>query len=390
MIVKRFLSVLALTLGAGLPAVSQQSVSQPSPAEKTSAAARAEVLVLGTYHMANPGHDIYNMQADDVLAPKRQQELAELAAVLKKFHPTKIAVEADYGTDAVPKRYAEYLAGTHPLSRNEIEQIGFRLAKDLGHMTIYPVDADGDFPWPRIVNYAKANGQSAKLEEISGGGWGAMVKAQGEYLKTHTVLETLLYMNSDARVAKDVGFYYLVARFGEPGDYAGPDLLTEWYRRNIRIYNNVLKLDSIHPQILHHLSVVIECVGHGKCRQVQAYRFGARRGLQHVLGRQRSRGLVTQGKRVLQEFDDLGLGLHALRTIPSLVVLRDLVAGHRRPQVIVGSGDMPDLQRERAHALVVGARNAQALGREVEFLFRHGLRSVHDQLFDVADGAVDG
>jgi len=69
-----------------------------------------------------------------------------------------------------------------------------------------------------------------------------MVKAQGEYLKTHTVLETLLDLNSDARVAKNVGFYYLVARFGEPGDYAGPDLLAEWYRRNIRIYNNVMKL----------------------------------------------------------------------------------------------------------------------------------------------------
>src|ERR1041384_502852 len=50
-------------------------------------AKRAEVLVLGVYHMANPGHDIFNMQADDVLAPKRQQEIVELAGVLKKFKP---------------------------------------------------------------------------------------------------------------------------------------------------------------------------------------------------------------------------------------------------------------------------------------------------------------
>jgi hypothetical protein len=56
------------------------------------------------------------------------------------------------------------------------------------------------------------------------------------------VLQTLLYMNSDAKVAQDVGFYYLEARYGEPGDYAGPDLLAEWYRRNVRIYNNVTKL----------------------------------------------------------------------------------------------------------------------------------------------------
>jgi hypothetical protein len=204
---------------------------------------RAEVLVLGVYHMANPGHDIFNMQADDVLSPKRQQEIAELATVLRKFQPTKIAVEADFGEDKIPKRYAEYLAGARTLSRNEVEQIGFRLAKDLGHTTIYPVDVEGDFPWQRIVDYAKATGQSAKLEglmrEI-----GAMVKEQDAYLKTHTVLEMLLYMNSDAKVVQDVGFYYLEAHYGEPGDYAGPDLLAEWYRRNIRIFNNVTKLVS--------------------------------------------------------------------------------------------------------------------------------------------------
>jgi hypothetical protein len=55
--------------------------------------ARPEIMVLGTYHMSNPGRDIYNMQADDVLAPKRQQEIAEMMEVLKKFHPTKIAID---------------------------------------------------------------------------------------------------------------------------------------------------------------------------------------------------------------------------------------------------------------------------------------------------------
>lgn len=213
-----------------------------NPRPPAEGAKRAEVLVLGVYHMANPGRDIFNVQADDVLAPKRQRELAELAEVLKKFRPTKIAVEADYGSDAVPKRYAEYLAGKHELTRNEIEQVGFRLAKELGHKTVYPVDADGDFPYQRVVNYAKAKGQSAALEALMRDTWGEMSKAQGEYLKTHTVLETLLYVNSAERVARDVGAYYQLARYGEPGDYAGPDLLAEWYRRNARIHSNVTKL----------------------------------------------------------------------------------------------------------------------------------------------------
>lgn len=224
---------LVAVMAVGVPAPAQ---SPPSKAE----AKRAEVLVLGVYHMANPGRDIFNMQADDVLSPRRQQEVAELAAVLKKFQPTKIAVEND-AQGKLNERYAKYLASQYALTANEIDQIGLRLAKELGHTAIYAVDADSDFPFPRLVKYAQATGQSAAFEAIQGE-FGAMVKAQGEYLKTHTILQTLLYMNSDARVAKEVGLYYLLGRYGEPGDYAGPDLLAEWYRRNVRIYNNVTKL----------------------------------------------------------------------------------------------------------------------------------------------------
>ncbi len=230
---KRFIFILALSLSSAITALSQ-------PATSDKPAARAEVLVVGVYHMANPGRDVFNMQADDVLAPKRQAEITELLGVLKKFQPTKIAIEADpYGRRR--QEYADYLAGKHTLSRNENDQIGYRLAKELGHKAIYPVDADGEFPWPRVVNYAKASGRSKELEAIMAE-VGSMVKAQGEYLASHTVLETLLYMNADAKVAEDVGFYYREAHLGEPGDWAGPDLVSDWFRRNMRIYSNVVKL----------------------------------------------------------------------------------------------------------------------------------------------------
>jgi uncharacterized protein DUF5694 len=203
--------------------------------------ARPEILVLGTYHMANPGHDIHNMQADDVRSAKRQQEMAQLMEVLKRFHPTKIAVESDVGSKRAGQQYADYVAGKYELSQNEIDQIGYRLAKELGHPTVYAVDVDGDFPWMRVVNYAKANGRSEEFEKVSAG-WGTMVKEQGDFLRTHTVLETLEYMNSDARAAKDMGFYYALVRYGEPWEYAGPDLLAAWYQRNIRIYRNIVSL----------------------------------------------------------------------------------------------------------------------------------------------------
>ena len=124
---------------------------------------KPQILVLGTYHMSNPGRDVYNIQVDDVRAPKRQQELAQLAYVLAKFQPTKIAIEADPDGKRLPAAYQDYLAGKHELTQNEIEQIGFRLGKQLGHKQLYAVDVDGDFPLQRVIDYAKAYGRSAEL-----------------------------------------------------------------------------------------------------------------------------------------------------------------------------------------------------------------------------------
>ena len=237
---------LALALAAAIPALAQQ----PSAKEPAQPAARAEVLVLGVYHMANPGKDMFNPKADDVLATERQAEIAQLIAVLKQFNPTKIAVEGDLWDDRITTRYADYAAGKHELSRNEIEQIGYRLAKTLGHKTVYPADADVEFPYQRIVDYAKGSGRSKELDAINGD-IGAMVKAQDQYLASHTILETLLYMNSEDRVAQDVGFYYRFAHFGEPGDWAGADLVSDYFRRNMRIYSNVTRLvDSPNERLL--------------------------------------------------------------------------------------------------------------------------------------------
>lgn len=209
-----------------------------------------EILVLGSYHMANPGHDVHNMPADDVLSPRRQQDLAQLIEVLKRFHPTKIALEAAVGSQRVGQEYADYLAGKYTLSRNEIDQLGYRLAKELGHTTVYPVDEDGDFPYMRVRNYAKANGLADKFTALEAS-TGRRIQQLGEFLQGHSVLETLEFINADSTAARDVASYFDFVPFGEPYDYAGPDLLAAWYQRNIRIYRNIVALiDSPNEKIL--------------------------------------------------------------------------------------------------------------------------------------------
>ena len=90
------------------------------------------LMILGSYHMANPGRDMVNVKADDVMTPKRQIEIKQLVGRLKKFKPTKVAVEHESEKDVeLQTTYRSYLNGNYQLRRNETQQIGFRLASKL-------------------------------------------------------------------------------------------------------------------------------------------------------------------------------------------------------------------------------------------------------------------
>lgn len=233
---RRRLTVMALAACISLPGQARELAAQESAGD-----GRAQVLVLGTFHMNNPGKDVFNTEVDDVLSPKRQEEIAEVIDVLQRFRPSKIALEARFNSDRVGERYAEYLAGEHELARNEIEQLGFRLAKELGHEAVYPVDVSGEFPYPRLVKYAQATGRLADFEALQAQA-AERSEAMGAYLASNTVLEALLFMNSPARAGEAVGDYFRMAELGEPWDWAGADLVSDWFRRNMRIYTNVMRL----------------------------------------------------------------------------------------------------------------------------------------------------
>ena len=128
------------------------------------------IMILGTYHMANPGRDAINFKADDVLTPKRQREVEQLVKRLKGFEPMKIAVEVEPEKDGeLEERYQNYLNNGYQLGRSEVDQIGFRLARTMGHHKVYPVDWNNpppvDFATIDFESFAKANNQEALLEE---------------------------------------------------------------------------------------------------------------------------------------------------------------------------------------------------------------------------------
>lgn len=169
--------------------------------------------------------------------------MEETVAALAKFRPTKIAVEEDLGSEAIVKEYQAYLDGKHALTASEVEQLGFRLAKQMGHKQVYPIDADGDFPFDKVQEFAKKNGKEKALND-----WMALIPKQLEkdsvVLKDGTISDLLLTLNQEERVRKDQELYMDFAQFAGGGEYPGPNLLGEWYKRNARIFANLRSIIS--------------------------------------------------------------------------------------------------------------------------------------------------
>ena len=199
------------------------------------------LMLLGTYHMGNPGADQFNLEADDVLAPKRQTEIEEVVKKLAAFKPTKICVEAPFGDSATISRYREYLAGKRELRRSEEEQIGFRLAKMLGHETIYPIDVRMNLDQPGLEQVIASNPavHGARMGSLEKLGADAIAKMD-QWLKEGTIGDMLYEMNRPEFLDLNYELYLRIFLPTVEGDnYAGADLVAAWNQRNLRIMSNL-------------------------------------------------------------------------------------------------------------------------------------------------------
>ena len=251
--------IVALTLAASAAS------AQPCPAGKR------PLVILGTFHMQPSGEDAVNRK-EDVSTPARQKEIADLVTKLARFRPTRIAIESARNSTTWNDRYKQWLAGNHTLGMNEIEQVGFRLTKQLELPGLTPVDypmwMSGLTPIERHEPPKKAAPPTPPppappaLEEAK---FISVVEAQIakdiEHLATHTVAEHLAYLNEPSRAK--INHSWDVLSNLRPGDgvalYEKTDLVTNWYKRNLRIFTNILDSSTPDDRIL-----LIIGMGHAK------------------------------------------------------------------------------------------------------------------------------
>ena len=202
------------------------------------------LVILGTYHMATTTSNVINVDVDDVTSPERQKQMHELIDKLKKFNPTKIALECDYKNQSkVVKQYNEYLSGNFEFTRNEIHQIGYRLAKKSGHKKVYCTDW-GIFPDDPLYNYQTYSKQHPQLNEYLNDlhkDNNDIAKKSAEEIASRTIIENLIAKNQTEANEKSHQGYFNFLRIGKGDEYVGANYLSWWYGRNLKILTNIIR-----------------------------------------------------------------------------------------------------------------------------------------------------
>lgn len=230
----------------------------------------SNIAILGTFHyVANV--DPYKRKNDiDIKSIKIQNELEDLVRSLRSYKPTKILVEFPIAEQKyLDSLYQEYRKGNYVLGNGEQMQIGFRLAKELNHEHIYGIDVqaplDLEFPVDNWMDYAQKTDWAEKLNYINEK-FDAFYSYNDSIKITMPLLDYYYYLNSNETIlANDQQKLSGWIEIGAGDKYLGADLVTHDYRRNLRIYSNIISLvegkddrflliiGSSHTRILRHL-----------------------------------------------------------------------------------------------------------------------------------------
>ncbi|MBL7818032.1 MAG: hypothetical protein JNL70_23685 [Saprospiraceae bacterium] len=218
-----------------------QSLSGNDVAQKSVSTDKTPIALLGVYHFDNPNQDQFNVKSDNILSEKRQKELDILVAGLVKFKPTHIALEFNKNDEALDKRYQDYLNGKYQLAASEREQIGFRLARLLGHQHIYSVDE------PSIQLNFEPSGELAKefsplLEQLNDVG-NKVIGHINKLVQEKSISAVLSALNTDELDKMNVDLYYrYLLPVGKGNVQPGVEGVTSWYKRNLYILKNIKDL----------------------------------------------------------------------------------------------------------------------------------------------------
>ncbi|WP_432410350.1 DUF5694 domain-containing protein [Rasiella sp. SM2506] len=206
---------------------------------------KAKVLVVGTFHFDYPGLDSHKTTPEDqidVLKEPKKSEVSELIAYIKKFKPTKIAIEANPNWNAT-KKLREYGEGKYRDKRDERYQLAMRTATELGLDTLYQVNAyslSGDLYGKDSIYLKKITGDvNWDYKEPLWKGFENWMAYDDKLIPKIKLTDYFKYMNSKESHQYGYGIY-LLGNFKTENNQGADHLSIWWYNRNLRIFRNII------------------------------------------------------------------------------------------------------------------------------------------------------
>lgn len=208
---------------------------------------KTKVLVVGSFHFDYPNLDAHKIKKQDqidVLSPKTSKEVTDLVNYIKKFSPTKIAIEASPEWNANQK-LKEYNEGKHHDKRDERYQLAMRIANELKINELFSVDASSvledlmeKFGKTDSLYFKKlTEGYDYKSDDPISQNFTDFYN-HSEAKNFSSLMNTFQYLNS--KEYHEYGYGAYLSGDFKLRDYDGADILAmDWYSRNLRIFRNI-------------------------------------------------------------------------------------------------------------------------------------------------------
>lgn len=208
---------------------------------------KTKVLVVGSFHFDYPNLDAHKTRKEDqvdVLSPETAKEVTELVEYIKRFKPTKIAIEAWPSWNANQK-LKEYNEGKHRDKRDERYQLAMRIASELKINELFSIDAEsilddlekhfGKTDSAFFKNLSKD--YDFRSDDPVSQQFIAFYKSS-EPKNFKSLLDTFTYINS--KESHQYGYGAYLSGDFKLREHDGADMLAlYWYSRNLRMFRNI-------------------------------------------------------------------------------------------------------------------------------------------------------
>ncbi|MFZ3580310.1 DUF5694 domain-containing protein [Virgibacillus sp. DJP39] len=188
---------------------------------------KKEIILIGTFHF----------EQDREIMENKEGEIEEFVDYLSDFKPSKVALE--WEKEQNDNLNKEYKISNGNYLIDEVQQVGFRLAKKLEHNRVYAVNWTGHLTQGEMTNLNNT------IQRSYPGVLNSMrsMSENGPIINSNTNLIDSYRKLNDSDYVRELEEMYLsfVLVEDDMGERIGVNFLTKWAERELMIVMNIIE-----------------------------------------------------------------------------------------------------------------------------------------------------